>query len=99
MIRAFSAEETLARTGQLAEVLLDCIAGGASVSFLEDFPRDEATEYWRAIAAEVRAGRRVLFAAGEVDCCPAGAAPGRRADPVRRRRGRSAPAWQDPAHF
>jgi len=67
MIRAFSAEETLARAGQLAEVLLDCIAGGASVSFMEDFSRDEATEYWRAIAAEVRAGRRVLFAAGEVD--------------------------------
>src|SRR5882672_12325228 len=89
MIRAFSAEETLARAGQLAEVLLDCIAGGASVSVLEDFSRDEATEYWRAIAAEVRADRRVLFAAGEVDWCPAGAAPGRRADPVRRRRGRS----------
>src|SRR5882672_11741940 len=48
MIRAFSAEETLARAGQLAEVLLDCIAGGASVSFMEDFSRDEATEYWRA---------------------------------------------------
>ena len=67
MIRAFSAEETLARAGQLAEVLLDCIAGRASVSFMEDFSRDEATEYWRAIAADVRAGRRVLFAAGEVD--------------------------------
>jgi GNAT superfamily N-acetyltransferase len=67
LIRAFSAEETLARAGQLAEVLLDCIAGGASVSFMEDFSRDEATEYWHAIAAEVRAGRRVLFAAGEVD--------------------------------
>jgi len=47
MIRAFSAEETLARAGQLAEVLLDCIAGRASVSFMEDFSRDEATEYWR----------------------------------------------------
>ncbi len=52
MIRAFSAEETLARAGQLAEVLLDCIAGRASGSFMEDFSRDEATEYWRAIAAD-----------------------------------------------
>jgi GNAT superfamily N-acetyltransferase len=67
MIRTLSAEETGARAEALAEVLLDCIAGGASVSFMRDFSPADAAAYWRSIAGEVRAGRRVLFAAGDVD--------------------------------
>ena len=67
MIRTLSAEETAARAEALGEVLLDCIAGGASVSFMRDFSPADAAAYWRSIAQEVRAGRRVLFAAGEID--------------------------------
>jgi len=73
MIRVFSAEETLARAGQLAEVLLDCIAGGASVSFMERFSRDEATEYWRSIAGEVRAGVDLLQGVALTGLIPASA--------------------------
>ena len=67
MIRLLSADEAEARVPELSEVLLDCIAGGASVSFMQDFSRAQATAYWRSVAEGVRGGRRVLFAAGEVD--------------------------------
>ena len=67
MIRSLSAEETLAQVEALAEVLHDAVAGGASVSFMADFSRADAVDYFRDIAGEVAAGRRLLFAAGEID--------------------------------
>ena len=65
LIRTLSAEETLAQIDALAEVLLDVVAGGSSVSFMADFSHAEAVAYWRRIADEVAAGRRLLFVAGE----------------------------------
>lgn len=67
MIRTLPADEAAACGEKLAEVLLDCIAGGASVSFMQDFSPAQALDYWASVAAEVRAGRRVLLAAGDVD--------------------------------
>ena len=67
MIHAPAADEVLAHEEELAEVLLDAIAGGASVSFMGDFTRAQAGEYWRSVAEEVRIGRRVLFVAGAFD--------------------------------
>ena len=67
IVRALSADEAFACGEKLAEVLLDCIAGGASVSFMQDFSRAQAVEYWAGVAAAVRAGRRVLLVAGDVD--------------------------------
>ena len=67
MIQVLAAEEAVACADGLAEVLLDCIAGGASVSFMSDFSRSQALGYWASVAAEVRAGRRVLFAAAGLD--------------------------------
>lgn len=67
MIRSLSAEEAAAHAGALAEVLLDAIAGGASVSFMADFSRAQAVEYWRWVADQVREGRRVLFLARDGD--------------------------------
>ena len=67
MIRLLSAEEAETSAEKLAEVLLDCVAGGASVSFMREMTRDQALGYWRSVAAGVRAGTRVLFAAGDVD--------------------------------
>ena len=65
--RVLSADEAVARGEDLAEVLLDCVAGGASVSFMHDLSRAQALEYWAGVAAEVRAGRRALLVAGDVD--------------------------------
>jgi GNAT superfamily N-acetyltransferase len=67
MIRALSAEELDVQIPALADVLLDVVAGGASVSFMAGLTRAEAEAYWQRIAAEVRDGKRVLFAAGSVD--------------------------------
>ncbi|HYS08500.1 MAG TPA: GNAT family N-acetyltransferase [Myxococcales bacterium] len=67
MIRLLSAEEAETSAEKLAEVLLDCVAGGASVSFMREMTRDQALGYWRSVAAGVLAGTRVLFAAGDVD--------------------------------
>ncbi len=47
----------------LAEVLADCVAGGASVNFMAPFSHEQAREAFLTMAAEVDAGRRVLLAA------------------------------------
>ncbi|HLL19468.1 MAG TPA: GNAT family N-acetyltransferase [Rubrivivax sp.] len=46
---------------QLAEVLHDCVHGGASVSFMLPFPIDEARRFWQAVAQGVERGERLLI--------------------------------------
>jgi GNAT superfamily N-acetyltransferase len=45
----------------LAHVLVDCVAGGASVSFMSPFNMDRACAFWREIAARVACGERALL--------------------------------------
>ncbi len=47
----------------LTDVLLDCVAGGASVSFMHPLPRERAAAFWRDVAQGVTAGHRVLLVA------------------------------------
>lgn len=47
----------------LADVLIDCVEGGASVSFMYPFTRDRALAFWRRVASDVHAGRRALLVA------------------------------------
>jgi GNAT superfamily N-acetyltransferase len=47
----------------LAAVLLDCVEGGASVGFMQPFGLGQALVWWRGLAADVEAGRRVLLVA------------------------------------
>ena len=47
----------------LSEVLVDCVAGGASVNFMHPFGLDDARAFWRRVIAGVAAGERVLFGA------------------------------------
>jgi GNAT superfamily N-acetyltransferase len=47
----------------LAEVLIDCVDGGASVSFMRPLPVGKAAAYWRTIAAQLGDGRRALLCA------------------------------------
>lgn len=49
--------------GRLADILVACVAAGASVSFLPPLSREKATAFWHRIAREVGAGTRVLVAA------------------------------------
>jgi GNAT superfamily N-acetyltransferase len=48
---------------QLAEVLIDCVEGGASVSFMLPLTRERALAFWEKVARSVAAGERVLLVA------------------------------------
>ena len=52
-----------AQIDALAGVLIDCVEGGASVSFMLPLPRDHAVAFWRRVAKDVAAGQRALLVA------------------------------------
>ena len=52
-----------ARSTRSQRVLHDCVAGGASVSYMAPFSHEEAREAFEAWAAEVEQGRRLIVAA------------------------------------
>ena len=45
----------------LAEVLIDCVEGGASVSFMHPLSRERAVAFWRRVAEGVATGARALM--------------------------------------
>jgi GNAT superfamily N-acetyltransferase len=47
----------------LAELLIDCVAGGAPVHFMHPLEPDKAEAFWRDVAADVLSGRRALLVA------------------------------------
>ena len=50
----------------LADVLIDCVEGGASVSFMHPLRRDRAVAFWRRVAQGVASGERALLVAEDV---------------------------------
>jgi ribosomal protein S18 acetylase RimI-like enzyme len=62
-IRRLSFEEGSRHVGALAGVLLDCVAGGASVSFMESLSKSEAETFFEGVLSGVREGTRILMAA------------------------------------
>src|SRR6478752_6944734 len=51
----------------LADVLLDCVEGGASIGFMHPLPRPKAVAFWHGVLASVARGDRILLVAEEVD--------------------------------
>jgi GNAT superfamily N-acetyltransferase len=51
----------------LAGVLLDCVEGGASVSFMNPLTRERAAAFWRRVADGVTAGERALIVAEDAE--------------------------------
>lgn len=51
----------------LADVLMDVVEGGASVSFMHPFTRDKAIAFWRGVAQGVAAGERAIVVAEDED--------------------------------
>lgn len=47
----------------LSDILIDCVEGGASVSFMHPLTRERAESFWRRVADGVKAGERALLAA------------------------------------
>jgi GNAT superfamily N-acetyltransferase len=52
-----------AQIGELADVLIDCVEGGASVSFMHPLSRERAVAFWCRVAQGVAAGERALLVA------------------------------------
>ena len=68
-----SAGEARELVPALADVLIDCVEGGASVSFMLPIERRTAEEFYEGVAAKVANGSTILFVAF-VDDMPVGAA-------------------------
>ncbi|WP_439553040.1 GNAT family N-acetyltransferase [Falsiroseomonas sp.] len=64
-LRRLDGAEAAALAPALAEVLVDCVAGGASVSFMHPLDPTRALAFWRGVAEGVAAGDRALFVAEE----------------------------------
>ena len=62
-IRRLGVTEVHAQLDGLAAVLVDCVAGGASVGYLTPFSHEQARSAFEAVAAETEHGRRLLLAA------------------------------------
>ena len=62
-LRIREAGADLATAEALADVLLDCVEGGASVSFMHPLSRERAVAFWRRVAQGVAAGERALIVA------------------------------------
>lgn len=62
-IRSLDAAETRERIAQLTEVLLDCVEGGASVSFMLPMARATALAFWEKVLEAVARGERTLLVA------------------------------------
>ena len=62
-IAALNAPLADAELAQLAEVLVDCVDGGASVSFMSPFSHDQALAFFRKVAISVAESETVLLAA------------------------------------
>jgi GNAT superfamily N-acetyltransferase len=57
------AQATDAQLNALAELLIDCVEGGASVSFMHPLPRPRALAFWRQVAEGAARGERALLVA------------------------------------
>ncbi|HEX3807578.1 MAG TPA: GNAT family N-acetyltransferase [Gaiellaceae bacterium] len=66
-IRRLSPPEVIADVDPLAEVLFDCVDGGASVSFMAPFTREDARAWFLGVVPELEAGNRALLAAYDGD--------------------------------
>jgi GNAT superfamily N-acetyltransferase len=62
-IRRLDVTELRAKLDGLADVLADCVAGGASVSYLAPFSHEDARAAFEAMATEVEKGRRLILGA------------------------------------
>ncbi len=62
-IRQLTPQEARDRIGALSAVLIDCVEGGASVSFMLPLTRDRADAFWQGVADGVAAGERILLVA------------------------------------
>ena len=61
VIRPMDAAEAQARLDELADILTDAVAQGASVFFMAGFSRDDGRAFWRSQLAGIAAGEKFLY--------------------------------------
>jgi ribosomal protein S18 acetylase RimI-like enzyme len=66
-VRRLGADELREQLDGLASVLLDCVEGGASVSYMAPFTHADARAAFEGFADEAEQGRRLIIAAFEAD--------------------------------
>jgi len=62
-VRRVDAGEAMTHVDALADVLIDCVEGGASVSFMLPIERPTAVKFWANVADGVANGERILLVA------------------------------------
>ena len=62
-IRQLTPAEVDAAAPALAELLLDCVAGGASIGFMDGITAPEAADFWRGVASGAATDGRVVLVA------------------------------------
>jgi GNAT superfamily N-acetyltransferase len=65
--RIYSATPEPAVAEALAEILLDCVEGGASVGFMHPLPRAKALAFWQTALASAARGERIVLVAEDAD--------------------------------
>lgn len=66
-VRRLNAAEASAAVPALAEILIECVEGGASVSFMPPMTTEKATRFWTTVADGVARGERALIVAEDRD--------------------------------
>ena len=64
-IRPLLPHEARDRVRALSAVLIDCVEGGASVSFMSPLTQERADAFWHSVAEGVAGGERILLVAEE----------------------------------
>ena len=62
-IRRLDPDQARAAIPALADVLIDCVEGGASVSFMQPMTLDKATRFWEMVATGVASHERAVLVA------------------------------------
>lgn len=62
-IRRVATNEAMGCVDALAGLLIDCVEGGASVSFMLPITRQTAVQFWRRVAEGVASDERILLIA------------------------------------
>ncbi len=65
-VRTLAADEARSLAPALAEILVDCVAGGASVNFMAPYLKSDALRFWEKVADAVDA-RALAVLVAEVD--------------------------------
>lgn len=66
-VRRLDANDAAASVPALADVLIDSVEGGASVSFMQPMTVEKATRFWTMVADGVARGERALLVAADGD--------------------------------